>query len=69
LILTPHAKLEARANGLAPGTTQRVLSLVARVLPEGGTAEPLPGKDIGSALDESLLTAVGRRARADLNQP
>lgn len=69
LILTLHANLAARANGLAPATTQRVLSVVARVLPDGGATEPLAGKDIDATIDESLLTALGRRARADLNQP
>ena len=29
-----HAKLAARANGIAPGAAQAVLSLVARALPE-----------------------------------
>jgi hypothetical protein len=69
LILTLHANLAARANGLAPATTQRALSVVARVLPDGGATQPLAGKDIDATIDESLLTALGRRARADLNQP
>jgi NAD(P)-dependent dehydrogenase (short-subunit alcohol dehydrogenase family) len=69
LILTLHANLAVRVNGLAPATTQRLLGAVARLLPAGGPTEPLPGKDIRSPLDDSLLTALGRRARADLNQP
>jgi NAD(P)-dependent dehydrogenase (short-subunit alcohol dehydrogenase family) len=69
LILTLHANLAVRLNGVAPATTQRLLSVIARLLPQGGTVEPLPGKDIHSALDESLLTALGRKARAELNQP
>ena len=69
LILTLHANLAARLSSLAPSTTQRVLSVVARLLPEGGTTEPIAGKDIQSALDDSLLTALGRKARAELNQP
>ena len=69
LILTLHANLAVRLNSLAPATTQRVLSQVARVLPGGGTTEAVAGKDIRSALDESLLTALGRKARSELNQP
>jgi NAD(P)-dependent dehydrogenase (short-subunit alcohol dehydrogenase family) len=69
LILTVHANLAVRFGTLAPATTQRMLSVVARLLPEGGTTEPMAGKDIPSALDESLLTALGRKARAELNQP
>jgi short-subunit dehydrogenase len=69
LILTAHANLAARMNGLAPATTQRLLAAIARLLPPGGAPEALAGKDIPSALDESLVTALGRRARADLNQP
>ena len=43
LIFTAHANLAARLNGVAPATTQRVLSGIARVLPAGGTPEPLSG--------------------------
>ena len=69
LILTAHANLVIRASGVAPGITQRVLGLVARVLPSGGTVEPLPGHAIDPAVDDTPLLAAGRRARADLNQP
>jgi short-subunit dehydrogenase len=69
LILTAHANLVARANGLAPALMQRVLGGVTRVLPKGGSAEPIPGLEIDSALDDSFVTALGRKARADLNQP
>jgi NAD(P)-dependent dehydrogenase (short-subunit alcohol dehydrogenase family) len=69
LILTVHANLAARFGSLAPATTQRILSAVAQVLPEGGTTQSVAGKDIPSALDDSLLTTLGRKARADLNQP
>ena len=68
LILTAHANLVARANGLAPATMQRVLGVVARALPHGGATEAVPGRDIGSALDDSFLTALGRKAAAELNQ-
>jgi len=68
LILTAHANVAVRVNGLAPATTQRVLGVVARLLPHGGDVEPVPGREIDSPLDESLLTALGRKAAADLNQ-
>ncbi len=69
LILTLHANLAARANGVAPATMQRVLGLVARTLPSGGSTEALPGRKIDPSVDETLLMALGRSARADLNQP
>jgi len=69
LILTLHANLAVRASAVAPGLTQRVLGVVARALPSGGTVEPLPGLEIDPALDEAPLLGAGRRAREDLNQP
>src|SRR4051794_23974936 len=69
LILTAHANLAARAAGVAPATTQRVLGLVARALPSGGSTEPLAGLEIDPAIDETPLLSAGRNARADLNQP
>jgi short-subunit dehydrogenase len=69
LILTAHANLAARASGLAPALTQRVLGLVARTLPSGGDVQPLPGVEIDASFDEAPLLGAGRRAREDLNQP
>jgi NAD(P)-dependent dehydrogenase (short-subunit alcohol dehydrogenase family) len=69
LIMTAHANLAARVNGVAPATTQRVLGVVARTLPKGGGVEPIPGHEIDPTIDELPLLALGRRARADLNQP
>jgi NAD(P)-dependent dehydrogenase (short-subunit alcohol dehydrogenase family) len=68
LILTAHANLVVRATGLAPGTMSRVLALVARVLPEGTRPEKLRGAEIASPIDESFVTALGRKAAADYNQ-
>jgi NAD(P)-dependent dehydrogenase (short-subunit alcohol dehydrogenase family) len=68
LTLGLHAKLAARANGIAPGLTAEVLSLVARALPDvHGTARHR-GSDIASPVDASRLTAPGRRAAERLNQ-
>jgi short-subunit dehydrogenase len=69
LTLTLHANLATRVAGVAPGPTQRLLGVVARALPSGGTTESLPGHAIDSTIDETALLAAGRRARADLNQP
>ncbi|MFL5965313.1 MAG: SDR family NAD(P)-dependent oxidoreductase [Gaiellaceae bacterium] len=69
LIMTAHANLAARVNGVAPATTQRVLGVVARTLPKGGGVEPIPGHEIDPTIDDFPLLALGRRARADLNQP
>jgi NAD(P)-dependent dehydrogenase (short-subunit alcohol dehydrogenase family) len=66
--LSLHAKLAARANGLAPGVVANVLSVVARALPEVHGTGRRRGSDISSPVDESLLTALGRRAARDLNQ-
>jgi NAD(P)-dependent dehydrogenase (short-subunit alcohol dehydrogenase family) len=66
--LSLHAKLAARANGIAPGTLANVLSLVARALPQVHGTERRRGSDIPSPVDDSLLTALGRRAARDLNQ-
>jgi short-subunit dehydrogenase len=69
LILTAHANLAARASGVAPALTQRVLGLVARTLPSGGDVEALSGVEIDPSFDEAPLLGAGRRAREDLNQP
>jgi NAD(P)-dependent dehydrogenase (short-subunit alcohol dehydrogenase family) len=63
-----HAKLAARANGVAPGLVSNVLSLVSRALPEVHGTSRRRGSDIDSPLDRSLVTAQGRSAAADLNQ-
>jgi NAD(P)-dependent dehydrogenase (short-subunit alcohol dehydrogenase family) len=63
-----HAKLAARANGVAPGAVQAALSLVARALPEVHGTHRRRGSELDSPLDDSLLTAAGRRAAARLNQ-
>jgi NAD(P)-dependent dehydrogenase (short-subunit alcohol dehydrogenase family) len=68
LTLGLHAKLAARANGIAPGVVQTALSLVARALPEVHGTGRIRGSQIVSAVDESPLTAPGRRAADRLNQ-
>src|SRR4051812_27781616 len=68
LTLGLHAKLAARANGVAPGAVQAALSLVARALPEVRGTDRLRGSEIDSPVDESFLTAPGRHAADRLNQ-
>jgi hypothetical protein len=63
-----HAKLAARANGLAPGAVQAALSLVSRALPEVRGTGRVRGSDIDSPVDESFVTAPGRSAAERLNQ-
>jgi hypothetical protein len=69
LILGLHAKLAARAAGLAPGLTQDLLGLVARALPEIEGQERYAGHQLHSRLDDSRLLALGERAAGELNQP
>jgi short-subunit dehydrogenase len=68
LILTGHANLAARVNGIAPGLTARALGIVARALPEGTRPEKARGSEIDSPVDDSVVTAPGRKAAADFNQ-
>jgi NAD(P)-dependent dehydrogenase (short-subunit alcohol dehydrogenase family) len=63
-----HAKLAARANGLAPGLTAEALSLVARALPDVQGTQRRRGSDIASPVDASPLTVLGHRAAERLNQ-
>ena len=68
ITLGVHAKLAARAVGIAPGPTTAVLELVSRTLPAGHGTERRRGSEIHSRVDDSVLTAPGRRAAAKLNQ-
>lgn len=70
VILTWQAQLLARLHGLFPGTTSDVLSLVNRLLPSADSSDmaPVLGRDSETPLTQSLLTELGRRAAADLNQ-
>ena len=64
-----HAKLLARANGIAPALTADALALVARLLPDvSGPTDRVRGDEIDSPVDRSLLTALGRRAARAFNQ-
>src|SRR4051812_24594341 len=68
LTLGLHAKLVARANGIAPGTVAAALSLVSRALPEVHGTERLRGSELDSPVDDLPVTGPGRRAAERLNQ-
>jgi short-subunit dehydrogenase len=63
-----HAKLAARAAGIAPGAVQTALSLVARALPEVRGTERVRGSELDSPVDDLPVTGPGRRAAERLNQ-
>jgi NAD(P)-dependent dehydrogenase (short-subunit alcohol dehydrogenase family) len=63
-----HAKLAARANGVAPGAVSNMLALVSRALPEVHGTERRRGSEIHSPVDDAFVTAPGRKAARDLNQ-
>ena len=63
-----HALLASRANALAPALVQTALSLVARALPEVHGTQRVRGSEIDSPVDDTSLTAPGRRAAERLNQ-
>jgi NAD(P)-dependent dehydrogenase (short-subunit alcohol dehydrogenase family) len=70
VFLSLHARLLARANGVAPATTAHGLALAARLLPHAdGPTERVRGDEIDSRVDRSFLTALGRRAARAYNQP
>jgi hypothetical protein len=70
IILTPQARLLAMMNGLFPGTTSELMAVVNRLLPspQGSGKERHLGKDSESAVSDSVLTSLGRRAAQDLHQ-
>lgn len=79
VILTPAAKVGARAAPLFPGLTVRLLHVVAMGLPDADTSslargesgDPTPGGRLRPALPPGLfdrLSALGRKAARRLNQ-
>lgn len=68
ITLGVHAKLAARATGIAPGAVQTALSLVARALPEVHGTGRYRGSEIDSPADDLPVTGPGRRAADRLNQ-
>jgi NAD(P)-dependent dehydrogenase (short-subunit alcohol dehydrogenase family) len=69
VILTVHANLLTRLNGLVPGATADAMAVAARLLPKADApTERVRGADVRSRVDRSFLTALGRRAARSLNQ-
>ena len=70
VILTPQAKLMARAQGMFPGATADLLGMVNRALPNAGVSgrERHLGRESETAVTRSFLTALGRKAARELNQ-
>jgi short-subunit dehydrogenase len=70
VILSVPAKALALFHGVAPGTTSRVLGFTNRLMPgtDATSQDRHRGFESKSALSESPLTALGRRAAEKLNQ-
>ena len=67
--LGPQAKLAARFAGLFPGATADLLGVMHRLLPApGDDAARRLGRESTSAISESPLTILGRRAAGRLQQ-
>ncbi|HEX3722355.1 MAG TPA: SDR family NAD(P)-dependent oxidoreductase [Nitrolancea sp.] len=64
IILSPQAQLLARFHGMFPGLTANILGMINQALPDPGGigTERRLGKESRSAISESFLTALGRRA-------
>ena len=70
IILSVPAKAAALFHGVAPGTTTRILGLTNRAMPgsDATSQERHRGFESKSAISDSPLTALGRRAAGKLNQ-
>lgn len=70
IVLSWQARLAARFHANFPGLTVSLLSLVAWTLPKASQADT--GRALGSAsesaITQSPLTTLGRKAETDLNQ-
>jgi NAD(P)-dependent dehydrogenase (short-subunit alcohol dehydrogenase family) len=71
VVLTWQAQLLSMVHGVMPGLTADILSLVNRALPgPGGIGQATAtGHASGSAITDSPLEVLGRRAATKLNQP
>lgn len=71
IILTPQAKLIALFHGIFPGLTSDILGLSNRLMPAAAKGEGQQrhrGKESETAVTQSFITELGRRAAAALNQ-
>jgi short-subunit dehydrogenase len=70
LVLTPQARLLARAHGMAPGMVADLLGLVNRCMPgtDSQNTQRFTGKESETLVTRSVLTRMGRSAGRELNQ-
>ncbi|MGW7576067.1 SDR family NAD(P)-dependent oxidoreductase [Streptomyces sp. NPDC054765] len=74
LVLTPAARLGARAHGLAPVTTTRLVSAFARVLPRDGAGATVDGSTVAKGEQpparrlRRVLGVLNERAADRFNQ-
>lgn len=69
-VLSVPAKIAATLHALWPGLSSKALELAARFLPQPGGVEMerRTGEQSESAVTQSALTALGRKAERDFNQ-
>ncbi len=70
IVISLPAKLLALAQGVAPRMVSRACALAVRLLPANGgiAAGRARGHQSASAISESVLTALGKKAERDYNQ-
>lgn len=70
VVLSLPAKLAVNLNGIFPGLTSDILSLIDQVLPksDGSKNEPKTGKESYSNASPSWVTALNERAAQNNNQ-
>ncbi|MFG2830442.1 SDR family NAD(P)-dependent oxidoreductase [Streptomyces sp. NPDC048434] len=74
IVLTPAARLGAKAHGLAPVTTTRLVSALSRVLPRDGARGTVDGSTVAAGEQpparrlRSVLGALNERAADRFNQ-
>jgi hypothetical protein len=69
-VLSLPAQLIALVHGIAPGLTANLMKIGARFLPGPGGIEQqkLRGSESTTALTESPLTLLGKKAEREYNQ-
>ena len=71
VMITPLTHVAARVNGLMPGVTARVNGVIKRLLPSvspGEDSDEARGRHSETAVSESFVTSLGRRAARRLQQ-
>lgn len=68
VVLGAPAKFAANLSSTFPGITSDILAFVNRALPDSRNRTKKKGRDSRTAVSESPLTALGRRAADEFNQ-